>query len=70
LDIAPQNHDAAGHAGLDNVLKVDGNPGDTVHLAAADGWSAADTLSLAGYAVYTAHNMHVAVEADIGVTVA
>lgn len=70
LDIDASNHDVGGQPGLDNVLKIDGNAGDTLHLAAADGWGAADTASLAGYALYTSQGVQVAVESAIAVTVA
>ena len=43
--------------------------GDTLSLAAADGWSAADNATLPGYAVYTAHDVKIAVDHDIAVTV-
>jgi hypothetical protein len=69
LDINPTNHDVGGNASLDNVLKIDGDAGDTLALAKADGWGAADTASLAGYAVYTNQGVHVAVDTAIAVTV-
>ena len=69
LDIAPQDHDVGGHAALDNVLKIDGNAGDTLALSTADGWGVADTATLAGYAVYTSHGVHVAADTEITVTV-
>ena len=68
LDMHPQNTNVGGVAGLDNVLKIDGNAGDTLHLAAGEGWSAADTSTLAGYAIYTNHDVKVAVEATIAVS--
>jgi hypothetical protein len=68
LDINPDNHDVGGNPNLDNVLKIDGNAGDTLHLSTADGWSAADTSSLAGYNVYASHGVHIAVDAAIAVT--
>jgi Ca2+-binding RTX toxin-like protein len=69
VDINPQNSNVGGNATFDNVLKVDGNAGDTLHLAASDGWGAADTASLAGYAIYATHDVKVAVETTIAVTV-
>jgi hypothetical protein len=69
LDIDADNRDVGGNPNLDNVLKIDGNAGDTFHLAVTDGWGAADTASLAGYAVYTNQGVHIAVEATIAVTV-
>ena len=69
LDMHPGNHDVGGVASLDNVLKIDGNGGDTLHLSKADGWGAADTATLAGYAIYTSHNVHLAVETAVAVTV-
>jgi hypothetical protein len=68
LDINPDNHDVGGNPNLDNVLKIDGNAGDALHLSTADGWSAADTASLAGYNVYASHGVHIAVDAAIAVT--
>jgi hypothetical protein len=61
--------DLGGTASLDNVLKIDGNAGDTLALAAADGWGSADTGSLAGYAVFAAGSVKIAVDQDIAVTV-
>jgi hypothetical protein len=55
-------------ATLDNVLKFDGNAGDTLQLFASDGWSAANTGSLAGYAVYTHQNVRIAVDTDVVVS--
>jgi hypothetical protein len=53
---------------LDNVLKIDGNAGDTLQLFASDGWSAANTGILAGYAVYTHQNVKIAVDTDVVVS--
>ena len=69
LDINADNHDVGGNADLDNVLKIDGNAGDQLHLFTADGWGAADTGSLAGYAIYSSQGVQVAVDAAIAVTV-
>jgi len=69
LDINPQDQNVGGKASLDNTLKIDGNVGDTLHLFTSDGWSAADTSTLAGYAIYTHQAVHVAVDTDIAVTV-
>ena len=55
---------------LDNVLKIDGNSGDTLSLDPADGWSAPDTTTLVGYAIYAAGNVKIAVDQDIVVAVA
>jgi hypothetical protein len=68
LDLDVDNSDLGGVGSLDDVLKLDGNKGDGLTLFAADGWSAADTSSLAGYAVYTAGAVKIAVETDISVT--
>jgi hypothetical protein len=38
-------------------------------LSNADGWSAADKGSLAGYAIYTSHDVQIAVDTAIAVTV-
>jgi hypothetical protein len=68
LDIDPQTSNVGGVSSLDHLLKIDGNAGDTLTLFASDHWSAADTSSLAGYAVYTAGAVKIAVENDISVT--
>ena len=67
LDLDVQNSDLGGIAGLDNVLKLDGNKSDSLTLFAVDGWSVGDTGSLAGYAVYTAGMVKIAVDTDITV---
>lgn len=69
LDLDVRDTNVGGKASLDNTLKIDGNAGDTLHLSTADGWSAADTSTLAGYAIYTHQAVHVAVDTDIAVTV-
>lgn len=69
LGIDTDAHDLGGKATLDNVLKIDGNTGDTLSLSTADGWSAADTTTLPGYAVYAAHDVKIAVDHDIAVSV-
>lgn len=68
LDINVDNSNVGGKASLDNVLKIDGNAGDSLTLFASDHWGAADTASLAGYAVYTAGAVKIAVDTDISVT--
>ena len=70
LHIDAADHDVGGAASLDNVLKIDGDSGDTVSLDPADGWSAPDTATLAGYAIYAAGNLKIAVDQDIAVAVA
>ena len=69
LDIDANNTNVGEVATLDNVLKIDGNTGDTLHLLASESWGAADTSSLAGYAIYAHQNVKVAVDTDIVVTV-
>ena len=69
LDIHAQDANVGGVASLDNVLTIKGETGDTLHLAASDGWSAADTATLAGYAIYTDHAVKIAVDTHIAVTV-
>jgi hypothetical protein len=69
LSMNPENHDVGGKASLDDVLKIDGNAGDTLHLASFEGWSAADTTTLPGYAIYHTHDIEVAVQTTIAVTV-
>ena len=70
LAIDPQNSDVGGVASLDNVLKLDGDSNDSLSLDPADGWSAPDTATLAGYAIYAAGNVKIAVDQDIAVAVA
>ena len=51
-------------------LTINGNVGDTLALTTADGWNnTPDTVTLAGYAIYTNHGATVAVDTDIAVTV-
>jgi hypothetical protein len=70
LRIDADDHAVGGVAGLDNVLKLDGDGSDTLSLDPADGWSAPDTATLAGYAIYAAGNVKIAVDLDITVAVA
>ena len=70
LAIDPQNSDVGGVASLDNVLKFDGDSNDSLSLDPADGWGAPDTATLAGYAIYAAVNVKIAVDQDITVAVA
>jgi hypothetical protein len=70
LEIDAHNSDLGGVASLDNVLKLDGDSGDSLSLDPADGWSAPDTATLAGYAIYAAGNVKIAVDQDIPVAVA
>jgi hypothetical protein len=68
LNMHVENTNVGGVASLDNVLKIDGDTHDTLTFAAADGWSnTADTTTLAGYAIYTNNNVHVAVDTDVHV---
>lgn len=69
LDIDVQDVDVGGVSTLDNVLKIDGEAGDTLALFSADHWGAADTSTLAGYAIYTSGNVKIAVDDDIAVSV-
>jgi Ca2+-binding RTX toxin-like protein len=69
LDLNPTDTKVGGNPALSDVLKIDGNVGDTLHLSLSDGWSAADTASLAGYAIYSHQNVKVAVDHDISVQV-
>jgi Ca2+-binding RTX toxin-like protein len=69
LDLNPTDTKVGGNPALNDVLKIDGNVGDTLHLSASDGWSAADTSSLAGYAIYSHQNVKVAVDHEISVQV-
>jgi Ca2+-binding RTX toxin-like protein len=71
LDMNVKNNNVDGVAILDNVLKIDGDNDDTLTLSAVDGWGASpDTTTLAGYAIYTAQNVKIAIDQDIDVTVA
>jgi Ca2+-binding RTX toxin-like protein len=70
LDMDVNNTDVGGVSTLDNVLKIDGEAGDTLALFNADNWGAADTSTLAGYAIYSSGNVKVAVDVDIVVSVA
>ncbi len=69
LSMEVDNRDVGGVPALDNVLTIKGEAGDTLSLAIADGWSAADTSTLPGFAVYTSESVKIAVEADISVSV-
>ena len=70
LDHQPARlHDVGGKASLDDVLKIDGNAGDTLSLSSFEGWSSADTTSLPGYAIYANHDIKIAVETTIAVTI-
>jgi Ca2+-binding RTX toxin-like protein len=68
LDLDVTNSNLGGVADLDNVLRIDGNAGDTLQMFNVDGWGAADTSSLSGYAIYSYQAVKVAVDADIVVS--
>jgi Ca2+-binding RTX toxin-like protein len=69
LDLDVQNTNVGGVSTLDNVLKIDGDKQDTLHLFKSDGWSlTADTSTLPGYAIYTVNLVRVAVDTDIAVS--
>jgi hypothetical protein len=70
LEIDAHNSDVGGVASLDNVLKLDGDTNDTLSLDPADAWSVPDTTTLAGYAIYAAGNVKIAVDQDITVAIA
>ncbi|HEY3145726.1 MAG TPA: hypothetical protein VGJ75_05215, partial [Dongiaceae bacterium] len=70
LHIDADTVDLGGAASLDNVFKINGDTGDSLSLDGADGWSAPDTGTLAGYAIYAAGNVKIAVDQDINVAVA
>ncbi len=67
LDIDCQATDVGGIATLDNVLKIEGEAGDALELSIAEGWSAADTTTLAGYSIYTSGNVRIAVDSEVSV---
>jgi hypothetical protein len=69
IDLNVDNRDVGGIASLDNVLKIDGNTGDTLKLFSTDGWGAANGAILAGYNVYAEGAVKIAVDKDIAVTV-
>jgi Ca2+-binding RTX toxin-like protein len=69
LDLNVDNRDVGGVASLDNLLRIDGNSGDTLKLFSTDGWSAANNSILAGYAIYTEGAVRIAVDKDIAVTI-
>ena len=68
LELDAQLVDLGGVATLDDVLKIDGDAGDFLTLDLSDGWSAADTATLADYAIYAAGNVKIAVDQDIAVS--
>ena len=68
LDLDATISDVGGIASLDNILRIDGNAGDTLEMFNVDGWGAADTTSLAGYAIYSYQAVKVAVDTDIAVS--
>jgi hypothetical protein len=68
LDLDVGNRNLGGVSSLDNVLKIDGNVGDTLKLFASEGWSAANNAILPGYAVYTDGAVKIAVDHDIAVS--
>ena len=69
LDMNVDNRDVGGVPALDNVLTIKGDAGDTLSLASADGWSAANTAILPGFAVYANDGVKIAVETDIAVSI-
>jgi hypothetical protein len=69
LSMDVDNRDVGGVGTLDNVLTIKGEAGDTLSLASADGWSAANTAILPGFAVYASEGVKIAVETDIAVSV-
>jgi Ca2+-binding RTX toxin-like protein len=70
LDLDVGNRNVGGVGSLDNVLRLDGDAIDSLTLALADGWGAADTTTFSGYAIYAVQNVRVAVDQDIAVSVA
>jgi Ca2+-binding RTX toxin-like protein len=67
LDMDVHNTDFGGGT-LDNVLAVNGETLDTVKLSVADGWGAGDSGAIAGYTVYSAGAVHLAIENGVSVT--
>ena len=68
LDLDATISDVGSVTSLDNVLRIDGNAGDTLQMFNVDGWGAVDTSSLTGYAVYGYQAVKVAVDLDITVS--
>jgi hypothetical protein len=66
LELNAGSRDVGSIAGLDTVLKIDGDAGDSLSLS-DDGWSQPDTSTLPGYAIYAVDNVKVAVDQDIAV---
>lgn len=69
LDLDVTTANVGGKASLDNVLRIDGEVGDTLHMFKADAWGAANTTALAGYAIYTYQAVKVAIDTDIAVSI-
>ena len=68
LSLEVRAQDFGGEAGLDNVLAVLGETGDTLELAASDGWSvSAGSGGVAGFDLYVLDSVTLAVDQDIGV---
>jgi hypothetical protein len=68
LELNVGNSDVGGVASLDNVLKIEGDTGDSLSLS-DERWSAPDTSTLPGYAIYAVNNAKIAVDQDIAVAV-
>jgi hypothetical protein len=70
LDIDCNVIDALGDASLDNVLVIDGDSGDALTLATADGWAltGSKTVGLDTWDIYATGNVRIAVDQDIGVS--
>jgi Ca2+-binding RTX toxin-like protein len=68
VDLNVENQDFRGIAKYDNVLEIDGDAGDKLQLSKADGWSAGDKISVVGFTIYTSHDVTIAVDADVTVT--
>ncbi len=67
LDLDLDNRDLGGIAAFDDDLKIEGNKGDSLSLLLSDLWSAADTMTLPGYAVYSQGGFNLIVDKDITV---
>jgi hypothetical protein len=66
LELNVSNRDVGGIASLDNLLKIEGDAGDSLSLS-DDGWSSSDPSTLPGYVIYAVNSVKIAVDQDIAV---
>ncbi len=65
LDLDVNNRDVGGIAAFDNVLRLDGNIGDSLTLSGG-GWSLDNSIPLTGYNIYVNGAIRIAVDIDFG----